>query len=65
MEIKVIEEACIGCGACASIANDVFKINDNGIAYAENDKINEENKENVIEAANSCPSGAIEIEQND
>lgn len=65
MKVTIIEEACIGCGACAAIANDIFKINDEGIAYAENNNINEDNKENVIEAVNSCPAGAIEIEQND
>ena len=62
MKVKIIEEACIGCGACEAAVSDVFELNDNGIAYVKSDSINEENKDAVMDAANSCPTGAIEIE---
>jgi ferredoxin len=65
MKVTVIDEACIGCGACAASVNEVFKINDNGIAYAISENINENNKNNVINASDSCPTGAIKIEEND
>ena len=32
MKVKVNQEACIGCGACASIAGEVFEINDEGLS---------------------------------
>ena len=31
MKVKVNEDACIGCGACAAIAPEVFEINDEGL----------------------------------
>ncbi|MFA7636575.1 MAG: ferredoxin [Monoglobales bacterium] len=60
MKAKVNEE-CIGCGLCVSIAEDVFRMNDEGLAEAYGE-VTEENKEAVLEAADSCPVAAIEIE---
>ena len=34
MKVKVNEDACIGCGACAAIAPEVFEINDEGLKAA-------------------------------
>ena len=33
MKAKVIENMCIGCGACAALVPEEFDINDEGIAY--------------------------------
>lgn len=63
MKVKIIEEACIGCGACVAIVNEVFELNDNGIAFVKSEGIKEENKEAIMDAANSCPTGAIEVEE--
>ena len=73
MKVKVNKDACIGCGACASICPDVFELNDEGLSEV---KVEEENKEKeefvsvkeelqdeVRDAADSCPTGAIEIEE--
>ena len=72
MKVKVNKDACIGCGACAAICDEVFEINDEGLSEV---KVEEENKEKeefvsvkkelqdeVRDAADSCPTGAIEIE---
>ena len=32
MKAKVNKDVCIGCGACTSIAPDVFEIGDDGLA---------------------------------
>ena len=48
MKFKVNSEACICCGACAAICEDVFEISD------------EEVKEQAVEAMESCPTSAIE-----
>ena len=32
MKVKVNKDACIGCGACASICPDVFELNDEGLS---------------------------------
>lgn len=62
MKVKVIKEKCLGCGMCVGINSDVFSFDDDGLAKADNDKINDENKDQVEEAKNSCPVGAIEEE---
>ena len=60
--VKVNKEKCLGCGMCVGINSDVFEFDDDGLAKADNDKINDENKNEVEEAVNSCPVGAIEKE---
>lgn len=62
MEIKVNKEKCLICGMCASMNPNVFKFNDEGLVEADNSEITEENKEEVKEAMENCPVGAIEEE---
>ncbi len=58
MNVKV-NDSCIGCGACESICDAVFsvedvaKVNEDGIAG---------NEDCIKEAADSCPVSAIEVE---
>ena len=60
MKFKVDENACIGCGACQSICDEVFEISDDGFAVAKDTKIiDEEIKEKAISAMESCPTSAI------
>ncbi len=63
MKAKVNKDACIGCGSCTAIASDVFEFEDDGLAVAKNENITEENKEEVRDAAESCPTSAIEVEE--
>lgn len=59
MKIKVNTEACIGCGACCAIADELFEINDEGLSVAKVSEITEEQKETFTDAMESCPTGAI------
>ncbi len=59
-KIEVNKDKCLGCGMCVGINSDVFDFDDDGLAKANNDNINEENEEEVKEAINSCPVGAID-----
>lgn len=67
MKTRVKKDTCIGCGACTVIADKIFQIGDDGLAEVinpiENDiqEVVEEEKENVIDASESCPTGAIEV----
>ena len=63
MKAKVIDNLCIGCGACAALVPDEFDINDDGVSYAINDIIKEEDKELAKDAKDNCPTGAISIEE--
>ena len=59
MKAKVDKSACIGCGLCAGIAPDVFRMDDDGVAEAYQDAT-EGNKDAVQEAIDSCPTSAID-----
>lgn len=70
MKAKVKKDTCIGCGACTVIADKIFQIGDDGLAEVVNpienedekiQEIPEEENENVIDASESCPTGAIEV----
>lgn len=60
-KVVVNKEKCLGCGMCVGINSDVFEFDDDGLAKAKNDNINEDNKEEVNNAIDSCPVGAIEV----
>ena len=63
MKVKVNKDACIGCGACAAICDEVFEINDEGLSEAKVEEVKEEFQDEVRDAADSCPTGAIVIEE--
>lgn len=58
---NVNEDRCIGCGACVGTCNEVFGINDEGLATVVNQPT-DENINLATEALESCPTGAIEKE---
>ena len=68
MKTRVKKDTCIGCGACTTIANNIFTIGDDGLAETINPEeeetktknVSEEEIDNVIDATESCPVGAID-----
>jgi len=58
MKIK-IEDGCIACGACESICEAVFSVEDIAVVNEANISANEDA---VKEAADSCPVSVIIIE---
>lgn len=63
MKVKVNRDSCIGCGACAAICDEVFEIDDEGLSVAKTEDVQEDKKQEVQDAADSCPTGAIEVEE--
>ena len=63
MKVKVNRDSCIGCGACAAICDDVFEIDDEGLSVVKDEKVQDDKKQEVQDAADSCPTGAIEVEE--
>ncbi len=64
MKFKVDENACIGCGACQAICDEVFEISDEGYAVAKDEKVtDEEVKERAISALEGCPTDAIHSDE--
>ena len=70
--VRVDKEACIGCGACASLCGDVFELGQDGKSQIVKEfrkgkptegEVEEEFATCVKDAAESCPAQAIEIEE--
>lgn len=55
---KVDKDKCIGCGACVSIAPEVFDFDTDGLAIAK-ENVSDEFKEKGMQALESCPTDAI------
>lgn len=58
---KVNENLCISCGACVGMC-EVFEFGDKEVAEAVKNPIPEELVDEALDAAESCPTGAITIE---
>lgn len=63
MKAHVNPDKCIGCGSCQAICSDVFEIQDDGLAHVVVENISEDLMEDVRDAADSCPTDAIEVEE--
>ncbi len=58
MSISVNQETCIGCGACAAVCPQTFKLNDNG----KSEVISQDNVDCAKKAAEGCPVQAISVD---
>lgn len=63
MKVNVNKDACIGCGACAAICDTVFELDDEGLSVAKKEEVAAEDEQAVRDSAESCPTGAIEVEE--
>ncbi len=59
MVVKVDAETCIACGVCSQICPEVFEVGDDGKAIV----VKPEGADCAQEAADSCPTGSITIEE--
>jgi len=55
--IKIDQNKCVGCGMCAGLCPETFKMNPNGKAEVINEKITDCAKN----AAENCPVEAIKV----
>ncbi len=60
MKVRVDEATCIGCGVCESLCPEVFKMGDDLKAKVLQP---ETDLECARDAADSCPTGSIIIEE--
>ena len=62
MHANVLQKACIRCGLCPALCPEVFSLpGDGGSAQAVADEIPAELQPDAMAAAESCPTGAIEL----
>ena len=62
MKGYVDKDLCIGCGLCADICPDVFRMDDDGKAVASDDEIPEGIIDSAKDAESQCPVEAIKVE---
>lgn len=61
-----VNDSCIGCGICATIAGDVFEMSlqtGKSEVKTDADLENAENMDKAKEAAEACPVKAIEVQE--
>jgi ferredoxin len=62
MKAKVEKDLCIGDASCAETCPEVFEIRGDGLAYVKNDADYAACGDRLVETAESCPVGAIILE---
>ena len=63
MKVNVDPDLCNGCGPCVDICPEAFDLNEEGIAIVKMDQIPDELQQLCRQAADSCPTEAISIEE--
>ena len=58
MKFSVVQELCIGCGACAGTCPEVFELQ-NDKSQVKLDPVPEEYQARALDAEGACPVGAI------
>lgn len=61
-KISIIEEECIGCGACTAVC-DNFELNDSNIAVVKNESVDDSELQQNQDAINACPKECIKMEK--
>lgn len=61
MKVTVERDGCIGCGVCAEMCPEVFRIADDGLSEVYGD-VTAANSDSVLSAAQSCPVEVIKVD---
>lgn len=59
MKVNVDEEKCIGCGACESLAEDYFEVDQK--SNVKKKDVAKEDEDKVKDAKDMCPVDAIKL----
>lgn len=62
-KLKINNDVCIGCGLCVSQNEEYFEFNDEGISSVKKETVDEKDKKELLNIIESCPVGAIVIEE--
>lgn len=65
VRIEFDQDSCIGSGICESIAEDLFRIGDDGLMALVTDAVSSEREEAVLQAVSRCPTRAIRVGSED
>jgi ferredoxin len=59
--IDVDQDSCIGSGICESIAEDLFRVGDDGVMTPVTGMVSDEREDEVRQAVARCPTASIRI----
>ncbi len=62
-KLHVDSNKCIGCGLCVSMNEEHFEFNDEGVSTVKIPEVTPEEKNDLLTVVESCPVGAITIEE--
>lgn len=62
-KLHVDSNKCIGCGLCVSMNEEHFEFNDEGVSTVKIPEVTPEEKSDLLTVVESCPVGAITIEE--
>jgi len=62
-KVRIDPDLCVGDAICVEIAPDVFYMGDDGLAHVKEGMEFTGDREDVQQAAEECPGGAIIIEE--
>jgi ferredoxin len=62
MKVMVDKNTCIGCGACAAIAPDIYVMGDDTKADVKVEDVPDDKEGAAKEGSDSCPVNAIKLE---
>ena len=62
MKVNVDFDLCVSTGSCARVCPEVFELRDDGFLYVLQDSPPDALHDQVHEAADLCPTGAISID---
>lgn len=63
MKVVVDFDECASNAVCMGIVPEVFEVRDDGYLYLLQEHPSEELRDRLLQAVNSCPTGAISIEE--
>jgi ferredoxin len=60
-KVVINKPACCGYGVCAEICPDVYKLDENGMVYVEDEFVPGGMEELAKEGADACPQSALKL----
>lgn len=61
-KVVINKPACCGYGLCAEICPEVYKLDENGIVFVEDERVPAELEERAREGADACPQNALALQ---
>lgn len=61
LKIVINKPACCGYGVCAEICPEIFKLDENGIVYVDDEIVPAGLEDQAREGADACPQSALSV----